>query len=163
MRRPTLAGSRFRTAAPGSPTRTCQASAASGKLRKCLRNPQNCRDGGTGRRSGLQILSKLRGLLKTFVTEKIHTFLLTRSSRYFRRHHHPLLRCHLRLSFPLRLPPPLVRLESGHRQWPPDHKGVRRDILNVLCSCSIVRPTPVLPKRIKMSRGHGGAANVERH
>src|SRR5258708_1675233 len=90
--------------------------------------------------------------------------MLTRSSRYLRRHHHhPLLRCHLRLSFPLRLPPPLVRLESGHRQWPPDHKGVRRDILNVLCSCSIVRPTPVLPKRIKMSRGHGGAANVERH
>jgi hypothetical protein len=51
-------GITFPDGSPGSPRQPdsdCQTSAASGKLRKFLRKPQNCRDGGTGRRSGLKI------------------------------------------------------------------------------------------------------------
>src|SRR5436309_1982752 len=61
---------------------------------------------------------------------------LTPNSRYFRRHHHPFLRCLPRLSFPLLLPlpPRLVLLESGH-----DHRGVGRDTLNLLCAYSMLR------------------------
>src|SRR5213593_3747750 len=72
---------------------------------------------------------------------------LTSSSRYFRRHHHPFLRCHLRLSFPLPLPlpllPRLVLLESGQ-----DHRGVGRDTLNLLCSYSMLRLAPLRSKGI---------------
>src|SRR2546426_8153770 len=66
---------------------------------------------------------------------------LTPSSRYFRHHHHPFFRCHLRLSFrrPLPLLPRLVLLESGH-----DDRGVGRDILNLLCSCAMLRLAPLL-------------------
>src|SRR5579859_2622048 len=68
---------------------------------------------------------------------KINNGLLTPSSRRrFRRHHrHPFCR---RLHLPRRLLPRLALLETGHRQ-PTDQKGLSRGILDVFCSCSMVR------------------------
>jgi hypothetical protein len=67
---------------------------------------------------------------------------LTPSSR--RRCHHP---CHLlcrRLCLPLRLLlPRLALVEREHWQLPTDQKSLGRGILDVFCSCPMVRPVPL--------------------
>src|SRR5437867_1519778 len=89
--------------------------------------------GSESSESSTTLMKSLRIILHSPTSEGT----LTPNSRYFRRHHHPCLRCHLRLSFPLPLPlplpPRLVLLESGQ-----DHRGVGRDTLNLLCSYSML-------------------------
>src|SRR5712692_6366428 len=60
---------------------------------------------------------------------------LTPSSRRLCRHHLPCRR--------LRLPllPRLALVGRGYRQQPTDQKGLSRGILDVCCSCPMVRPT----------------------
>src|SRR6266851_2429539 len=64
---------------------------------------------------------------------------VTPSSRHH--HHRHLLYRHHRLRFllPLRLLPRLALLEAGDRQLPTDQKTRSREILDVFCSCPIVR------------------------
>src|ERR1035441_8673143 len=75
---------------------------------------------------------------------EINNGLLTPSShRHFRRHHLHLLCRRPRL--PLRLlplPRPAL-VEGGHRQ-PTDQKSLSRGILEVFCSCPMVRPVAVI-------------------
>src|SRR5712692_5098024 len=63
---------------------------------------------------------------------------LTPSShlRLCRHHRHLLCR---RLRLPLRLLPRLALGEGGHRRLPTDQKGQSRGILDVFCSCPMVR------------------------
>src|SRR5713226_8821015 len=63
---------------------------------------------------------------------------LTPSSRRRLRRNHRHLLCR-RLRLPLRLLPRLALLEGGHRQLPTDQKGLSRGILDVFCSCPMLR------------------------
>src|SRR2546428_4664282 len=81
--------------------------------------------------------------------------MLTPSSRRLhRRHLHLFGR---RLHLPLRLLPHLALVEGRHRQHDP--KGLSRGILDVFCSCSMVRLAPIA-NASRMSREHWEAANV---
>jgi hypothetical protein len=62
------------------------------------------------------------------------------SRRRLCRHHRHLLCRRLRL--PLPLLPRLALVEGGHRQLPTDQKGLSRGILDVFCSCPMVRLVP---------------------
>src|SRR5207249_12316843 len=97
--------------------------------------------GSESSESSTTLMKSLRFILHPPTSEGT----LTSSSRYFRRHHHPFLRCHLRLPLPLPLPllPRLVLLESGQ-----DHRGVCRETLNLLCSYSMLRLAPLRSIRI---------------
>src|SRR5450631_4283379 len=64
---------------------------------------------------------------------------LTPSSRRLFRHHRHLLRRNRRLRLPLPLLPRLALAEGGHRQLPTDQKSPSRGILDVFCSCPMVR------------------------
>jgi hypothetical protein len=69
---------------------------------------------------------------------------LTPSSRHRACRHRHRLRHHLpcrRLRRPLL--PRLALVERGHRQLPSDHKGLGRGILDIFCSCSMVRLAPL--------------------
>src|ERR1022692_1033063 len=70
---------------------------------------------------------------------RINQGTLTPSSR--RRRHHRHLRCR-RLRLPLRLLPRLALVEEGHRQLPANQNGLSRGILDVFCSCPMVRLVP---------------------
>src|SRR5450755_2065710 len=59
------------------------------------------------------------------------------SRRLFRHHRHLLLLLCRRLRLPLL--PRLALVEGGHRQLPTDQKGPSRGILDVFCSCPMVR------------------------
>jgi uncharacterized membrane protein YqiK len=48
-----------------------------------------------------------------------------------------------RLRLPRRLPPRLALVEKGHGQLPTDQKGLSRGILDVFCSCPMVRLAPL--------------------
>jgi hypothetical protein len=72
-------------------------------------------------------------------THRNHEGTLTPSSprRFYR---HPLCR---RLRLPFRLPPSPALVEAGHQQLPTDHKRLSRGILDVFCSCPMVRLVPL--------------------
>src|SRR5437867_4303611 len=61
---------------------------------------------------------------------------LTPSSRRRLRRHHRHFLCR-RLRLPLL--PRLALVEGGHRQLPTDQKGLSRGILDVFCSCPMLR------------------------
>src|SRR5438128_5955742 len=63
---------------------------------------------------------------------------LTPSSRRRLRRHHRHFLCR-RLRLPLRLLPRLALVEGGHRQLSTDQKGLRRGVLDVFCSCPMLR------------------------
>src|SRR5712692_1382350 len=75
--------------------------------------------------------------LHPLLTEINKGTLTPSSRRRLCRHHRHLLCPRLRL--PLRLLPRLALVEGGHRQLPTDQKGLSRGILDVFCSCSMVR------------------------
>src|SRR5664280_1882887 len=87
---------------------------------------------------------------------KINQGTLTPSSRRRRRRLH--LR-HLRL----RLLPRLALVEGEHRQLPANQKGVSRGILDVFCSCPMVRLVPLGKGRHSQCPGatNGSNASVE--
>src|SRR5438128_2275459 len=80
---------------------------------------------------------------------------LTPSSRRRLRRHHRHFLCR-RLRLPLRLLPRRALVEGGHRQVPTDQKGLSRGILDVFCSCPMVRPI------IEVVR-HGTSHHFRRH
>src|SRR2546428_221806 len=68
------------------------------------------------------------------------TFTPSSRRRLCRHHRHLLCR---RLRLPLRLLPRPALVERGHWQLPTDQKGLSRGILDVFCSCPMVRLVPL--------------------
>src|SRR5713226_4644224 len=84
---------------------------------------------------------------------------LTPSSRRHCRHHRYLLCRRLRL--PLRLPR-LALVEEGHWQQPTDQNGLIRGMLNVFCSCPMVRLKFFSQPEQRARRTAGGGAVLRR-
>src|ERR1035441_1594737 len=92
---------------------------------------------------------------------KINRGMLTPSSHRRRRHRH--LRCRRlrrRRRLPLRLLPRLALVEGGHRQLPANQKGLSRGILNVFCSCPMVRLAPLGRRRHSQCPGARNGSNA---